>query len=176
MEIKVCKKIELKGINEIRPYWRNPRRNDETVAALKKIIPEVGFNVPISIDEEGVIIKGHARYRAACQLGMKEVPCIVSDNTEEQNRLDRVADNKISELAEWDTDVLQNEVDSIDFDFSQIGMDVGGKVEEPEEFDVEASSFAAIKRQTEDTDLVKRFNVVNAKCPKCGNPMEIRLE
>ena len=55
--IYVSKEMVLKNINEIKPYWRNPRHNDKTVEALVKVIPDVGFNVPLVIDSEGVIVK-----------------------------------------------------------------------------------------------------------------------
>ena len=80
MDIKIAKEIIVKDINDITPYWRNPRKNDKTVDALCEIIPVVGFNVPVVIDKDGVIIKGHARYRACVKLGITKVPCIVSDN------------------------------------------------------------------------------------------------
>lgn len=185
MDIKICKKIVHKSITEIKPYWRNPRKNDKTVEALKNIIPKVGFNVPLYIDNEGVIIKGHARYRAAVQLGMTEIPCIISDNSEEQNRLDRIADNKISELAEWDLSTLQSEIDSIsdmDFDFSSIGIEVDSGDIEPQFSDDAFAGFghnveSAMKEPIPQTVMPERkIDFVNAKCPKCGNPMTIRLE
>lgn len=122
--IKVYDKIEMKNIEDIKPYWRNPRLNDKTVESLKKVIPVVGFNVPLYIDSEGVIIKGHARYRASVQLGLKQLPCIVSTNSDEQNRLDRIADNKVSELAEWDIPELRYELEQIDFNLEDIGFDL----------------------------------------------------
>lgn len=124
--IKICENIEVKKIGDIKPYWRNPRKNDKTVEALCHIIPKVGFNVPILIDAEGIIIKGHARYRAAVKLGMKNVPCVVSDNDAETNTLDRIADNKISELAEWDVPELRYELEQINIpvDYPVIGFEI----------------------------------------------------
>lgn len=180
MEIKICHKIIHKSVDEVKPYWRNPRKNDKTVEALKNIIPQVGFNVPIYIDSEGIIIKGHARYRAAQQLGMKFIPCIISENDEEQNRLDRIADNKISELAEWDIPNLQNEIDTIDFDFSKIGMEV----DTPDfEETIDENSFAGFghnadineEKEPVQTESVKKIDFVNAKCPRCGSKMVIKL-
>ena len=91
-----------------------------------KIIPVVGFNQPIVVDKKGVIVKGHARYAAAIQLGMTEVPCIVTDADEESIKLDRIADNKISEFSEWVNDELLHEVDmlNVDFDLSELGLPV----------------------------------------------------
>ena len=124
--VEMVKDIVIKKTEEIKPYWRNPRRNEATVSALMEIIPKVGFNVPILIDNDNVIVKGHARYAACVRLGIKEIPCIVSKNTEEQNKLDRLADNKISELAEWDTSELRYELEqlSVDVDLKTIGFEL----------------------------------------------------
>lgn len=118
--MKVVDKIVMKRLNEIKPYFRNPRKNDKTVEMLVKVIPQVGFNVPILIDKDGVIVKGHARYKAAFKLGMEEVPCVVTDATEEQINLDRITDNKISELSEWLDEGLAHELDMIDISYKDI--------------------------------------------------------
>lgn len=124
MAIMVENKIEMRPINTVKPYVRNPRRNDKTVDLLCKIIPKVGFNVPILIDEKGVIIKGHARFKAAIKLGMTEVPCIISHADPEAIKADRIADNKISEFSEWINEELLHELDTIDvgIDMSDLGF------------------------------------------------------
>ena len=80
--IDVSKQIVMKPISEVKPYVRNPRKNEKTVKLLVDIIPKVGFNVPLVIDKKGIIVKGHARYAAAIQLGMTEVPCVITDADE----------------------------------------------------------------------------------------------
>lgn len=194
-DIKIYKDITVLPIDQIKPYWRNPRLNDKTVEALKKVIPAVGFNVPLYIDKDNVIIKGHARYRAATQLGMTELPCIISTNTDEQNRLDRVADNKVSELAEWDIGELRYELENIDFDLEAIGFDMPKddlmeSVYDQEEFndvtddDIPKALHHIIdEQQHQDSDIVKSFQgdqtapiqterkdrkVVRVTCPHCG--------
>ena len=122
--IYVSREMVIKDINEIKPYWRNPRQNDKTVKALIKIIPDVGFNVPLVLDKEGVIVKGHARYRAALKLGLKELPCVISPNDEETNRLDRLSDNKISELTEWDIPELRYELEQINYALDEVGFEL----------------------------------------------------
>ena len=126
--MEVVKNIVMKKISEVKPYVRNPRKNDKTVQLLVDIIPKVGFNVPIVIDKKSVIVKGHARFAAAIKLGMEEVPCVVTDADEETIKLDRLADNKISEFSEWINEDLMHEVDMInldfDFDFESLGLPV----------------------------------------------------
>lgn len=149
-EIKVENQIVMKRINEVKPYVRNPRKNDRTVALLMQIIPKVGFNVPIVIDENGIIVKGHARFAAAIKLGMKEVPCIITHASPEAIKADRIADNKISEFSEWVNEELMHELDSIDFDFdfSELGfpkMDID--MPSPDEFDVTHSNISDEERR-----------------------------
>lgn len=122
--MQVIDKIVMKKLNEIKPYFRNPRKNDKTVEMLVKVIPQVGFNVPILIDKDGVIVKGHARYKAAFKLGMEEVPCVVTYANEEQIKLDRITDNKISELTEWLNEGLMHEIDTLDLGFNEILSDL----------------------------------------------------
>ena len=115
--MKVADKIVMKAIREVKPYARNPRKNDKTVNLLVEVIPKVGFNVPIVIDHNGVIVKGHARYAAAIRLGMEQIPCVVTDADDETIRLDRLTDNKISEFSEWIDEDFLHEVDMLNLDF-----------------------------------------------------------
>lgn len=119
-KIDAVSKIEMRALTDIRPYFKNPRKNDKTVEMLVKVIPQVGFNVPIVIDKDGVIVKGHARYKAAFKLGMSEVPCVVTNATAEQIKLDRITDNRISELSEWAEEGLMHELDSLDVGFDEL--------------------------------------------------------
>ena len=126
--MEIVNQIVMKKISEVKPYVRKPRKNDKTVNLLVEIIPKVGFNVPLVIDRNGIIVKGHARYAAAIRLGMEEVPCVVTDADEETIKLDRLADNRISEFSEWVNDELLHELDMLnldfDFDLESLGFSV----------------------------------------------------
>ena len=115
-----------KKIGEIKPYENNPRKNDNAVDAVASSISQFGFKNPIVIDGNNVIICGHTRYKAAKKLGLDVVPCVVADDlTEEQIKAYRLADNKVAELAEWDIDLLGDELDEIfDIDMSDFGFDL----------------------------------------------------
>ena len=115
--MEIVNQIVMKKISEVKPYVRNPRKNDKTANLLVEIIPKVGFNVPLVIDRNGIIVKGHARYAAAIRLGMEEIPCVVTDADEETIKLDRLADNRISEFSEWINDELLHEIDMLNLDF-----------------------------------------------------------
>lgn len=116
--------VELK-LGEVRPYEKNPRKNDEAVKYVAESIRQFGFKVPIVIDHNGVIVAGHTRYKAAKKLKMETVPCIVADDlTEEQIKAFRLADNKVAEKAEWDFDLLADEMDDLfDFDMTLFGFE-----------------------------------------------------
>lgn len=122
--------IELKNIKQ---YEKNPRKNDEAVGPVAESIKEFGFKCPIILDKDNVIIAGHTRYKAAKRLKLKEVPCIVADDlTEEQIKAFRLADNKVGEIAEWDFDLLNMELESISFDMSSFGFNILNEEEEKE--------------------------------------------
>ena len=124
-----------KSITEITPYEKNPRKNDEAVEYVANSIKEFGFKVPIVIDKNGVIVAGHTRYKAAQKLGLENLPCIIADDlTEEQVKAFRLADNKVGEVAEWDFDLLSDELDGIfDIDMSEFGFELNLDDNEPTE-------------------------------------------
>lgn len=101
-------------IDDLIPYEKNPRKNDKAVKFVAESIKQFGFKVPIVIDKSNVVICGHTRLKAAKKLGLDEVPCIIADDlTEEQIKAFRLADNKVSEQAEWDFDLLDAEINDI---------------------------------------------------------------
>lgn len=102
------------SLAELRPYEKNPRRNDRAVDAVAKSIEQFGFKVPIVIDADNVIIAGHTRYKAAKKLGLESVPCVVAtDLSPEQVKAFRLVDNKTAELATWDFEKLGEELNSL---------------------------------------------------------------
>jgi ParB-like chromosome segregation protein Spo0J len=119
--------IEHRAIGDIRPYENNPRINDDAVAAVVASIREFGFRQPIVVDEEGVIIVGHTRYKAAQQLGLEKVPVHVAKGlTPAQVKAYRIADNQTATLAEWNYDLLPIELadlQGLDFDLDLLGFD-----------------------------------------------------
>ena len=118
-------KIIYKNVGELVPYEKNPRKNTKAVKYVANSISEFGFKVPIVIDENNVVICGHTRVLASEKLGLNEVPCIIAkDLTEEQIKAFRLADNKVSEKAEWDFDLLNEEMDEIfNFDMTDFGFE-----------------------------------------------------
>lgn len=113
-------------IGDVKPYENNPRDNDGAVEATANSIKEFGWQQPIVVDKDMVIIVGHTRYKAAKKLGMDEVPVVVAGNlSPEQVKAYRLADNKTGELADWDMGLLDDELDDImNIDMSDFGFDL----------------------------------------------------
>lgn len=114
-------KIELWDIENVHPYEKNVKIHDEEqVAKIAKSIKEFGFDQPIVVDKEGVIIKGHGRTAAAKFLGLKKVPVLVrADLTEEQVKAARLADNRVA-ISDIDTMGLQEELKELTVDLHGI--------------------------------------------------------
>jgi len=107
-------------LEQIIPYARNPRHNDEAVATVAASIAEFGWRQPIVVDEEKVILAGHTRLLAARQLGLKTVPVhIAAGLSEAQAQAFRIMDNRSGENAEWADDLLSLEIkDLLDADYN----------------------------------------------------------
>ena len=111
-------------VGEIIPYENNPRKNEQAVAAVAESIKQCGYVAPIIVDENNVILAGHTRLKAVMSLGGAQIPVIVRHGlTDEQKRKYRILDNKTSEFAEWDFDLLETELDGLDFDGFDFGFD-----------------------------------------------------
>ncbi|HEY7157263.1 MAG TPA: ParB N-terminal domain-containing protein, partial [Gemmataceae bacterium] len=118
--------VEMRPIGTIRPYENNPRLNDAAVDAVAASIRQFGFRQPIVVDEDGVIIVGHTRYKAALKLGLEEVPVHVAVGlTPTQAKAYRIADNQTATLSQWDDDKLPIELaqlQQMDFDLNLTGF------------------------------------------------------
>lgn len=146
------------NINEIIPYYNNPRNNDDAVGAVSASIEECGYMQPIIVDENMVVLAGHTRLRALKQNGTKTVEVLVnSDMSEEQKTKFRILDNKTGELSQWDFDALRQEAKGIDFSFD-FGIDA--LLDKGEEL-----------RKTKEKMKPKTTTKV-CTCPRCGTQWE----
>lgn len=177
-DIKINCDVTLIDVTKIKPYSRNPRNNDATVKYLTGIIPKIGFNVPIVVDENHVIVKGHSRYFAGIKLGMVRLPCIISTNNDEQNNIDRLSDNRASELADWDVSALRYELESSGINILDI-------------WDKEDKMFQLFQEETEvkqrevyipetveteyDKNTKKKVKYAMVKCRECGAEIYIDI-
>lgn len=138
---KAAENIEFLPITDLKPYENNARLHPkDQLEKISKSIKEFGFITPVIIDENNTILVGHGRTEAAKMAGMSAVPCRrVSDLTDEQKRAYILADNKLSDLAEWDEELLQMELDRIEcLDMSDFGFEeFEVEIEEPETHETE---------------------------------------
>lgn len=148
------------AVDKLVPYENNPRNNTEAIQYVANSIKEFGFKVPLVIDEDNIVICGHTRLLAAKQLGLKDVPCVVADDlTDEQIKAFRLADNKVGEIATWDLNKLQLELDFLDCNMEEFGFI--SAMEEPDITDF-----------LEDHES-KTKEPKTVVCPECGHAFTV---
>lgn len=128
------KELKVVKLAEILPYERNPRINDDAVDAVKESIRQCEYIAPIVVDEGMVILAGHTRVKALSELGRKQVEVLqVTGLTPTQKKKYRLLDNKTTEFADWDYDLLDEELADLDFGDFDFGFDLDIDEIEPEE-------------------------------------------
>lgn len=154
--------IKMIDISKLKPYEKNPRHNDAGVDALAESIKQFGFKVPIVIDENMVIVAGHTRLKAALKLKLKQIPCVIADDlSENQIKAYRLADNKISEMSEWDYESLFDELDKLKV--SDINMETFGF----EDLDINWDHIDEISEKNYEEPESDKL-----RCPLCGGTDE----
>ena len=114
------------GIADIKPYKNNAKEHPkEQIEQIKKSILEYGNNDPIAVDEDNVIIEGHGRYIAMCDLGFDEVEIIRLEHlTEEQKKAYRLIHNKLTMNSDFDIEMLEAELSELQIqDMQEFGFD-----------------------------------------------------
>lgn len=138
--------ITMMAVEDIRPYEKNAKKHpEEQVEHIANSIREFGWQQPLVVDKDNVLVIGHGRLLAAKKLGLEQVPVVRADQlTEQQIAALRLADNKTNE-SEWDFGILDGELDLIStLDMSNFGFDLfdeleetdGGEIEENEKLPV----------------------------------------
>lgn len=119
-------KVTDVNINLIKPYNDNPRVNEDAIEVVKKSLQEFGFQQPLVLDKNYEIIVGHTRYNASKKIGLKEIPCVIADNlNEERIKAYRIMDNKSAEFASWNYGLLTKEMTDLleaDYDLDFTGF------------------------------------------------------
>lgn len=120
-------RIEQWSVERLRPYERNPRKNDHVVNRMVESLREFGFRVPVLARSDGELIDGHLRYKAALAMGMGTVPVIPADDmSEAQIRAFRILVNRSATWADWDEELLLQELRALqlaDMDLAVTGFD-----------------------------------------------------
>ena len=150
------------------PYVNNPRNNDDAVDKVAASIKEFGFKVPIVIDKDNVVVTGHTRLLASKKLGLQEVPCVIADDlSPAQIKAFRIADNKVSEYAQWDEDMLKvelEELEEMNFDLDSVSIDFS-------DFDMALDLEDTEEGQEQEENIyTKEINIpqyeITGECPK----------
>lgn len=131
-------KIELIPINELKPYENNAKiHTPEQVAQIAASIQELGFNDPIAVDENNMIVEGHGRWMALRSLGWTEVECIRLDGmTEDQKRAYIHIHNQLTMNTGFDLDILEQELKTIEgIDMGFFGFDMDFEIDSDFDFD-----------------------------------------
>lgn len=168
-------------VDEIEPYWRNPRRiPGEAVEKVAQSLRDYGWQQPLVLDRQNVIIVGHTRYEAARSLGMTEIPCLIADLPEEKAREYRVIDNRTAELGDWDYDALVTELREFDEGllegfFPEVDLRIGDTASSR---DVSADDIAAatskVTRVTEANPAT--VHTTDVVCPGCFHTFAVRTK
>lgn len=142
-------------VSKLKLNDKNPRKNDNAVDGVAKSIEKYGFKNPLIIDKNNVVFCGNTRLKASKKLGLKEVPCIVADDlTEEQIREYALLDNKLNEIAEWDYELLSEELSVLDLDEFELGWGI-----------INQESDLNFEEDAEFKEIQKKL----CKCPVCGH-------
>lgn len=175
--------IVYKNISSLNIYENNPRFNEDAVEPVANSIKQFGFKVPIIIDSSNVIVAGHTRFKAAKQLGMDKVPCIVADDlTEEQIKAFRLADNKVSEFSSWDYEKLEEELNNI-VKNGEIEIDSLIKLGFESDLNIDDKEVEeALDDFFKDVEIEPEHNLSNKSkddekyiiCPKCGEKINLK--
>lgn len=170
--------IELKrvAIDEIVPYWRNPKDNNEqAIAKVASSIQTFGYQSPILVDRQMVIIAGHTRYKALRKLGVQEVDVIISDIGGKLAKEYRVVDNKTTEYSNWIIENVMAEYAELptalskDEFFPMLGVDGATGRDEASSTPTEpqpSQAGSGGRVELEDDDYVELI------CPNCMNGFE----
>lgn len=126
-------KLELIPISQLIEDPSNVRtHSDKNINAIKGSLKRFKQQKPIVIDKDNIIIAGNGTIRAAKDAGLTEIYCVRSELQGTDKTAFAIADNRTSELAEWDKTALGlqlSALDDLDFDLEEIGFDVGDMTE-----------------------------------------------
>lgn len=158
--------MEQVKIKDLKYYENNVRKHPESqLEKLENSIRDFGFINPLIIDENNVILVGNGRSKAAERAGLVELPCIrVTNLTEEQKRAYALVENKLTELGEWDYDIMNQELEALGIDMSRYGFEVFGQMEIIDEGELREA-----ENTNSEIDLGSFDNEqFEYECPDCG--------
>lgn len=164
--------MQYELLEKLIPYDHNPRDNTKAVDKVVSSIQEFGFQQPIVVDKNHVIIVGHTRFLAAKKLKLETVPVIIADNlTPLQVKIYRLVDNRLHEIAKWDKDLLSVELEELkalgyDVWFTDFEDDI--PPEDPTLLeDISANVFEVVATCADEADQEAIYKLMTAKGFQC---------
>lgn len=155
--------IQYLKTDSVKPYPNNPKiHSQDQIDELCYLITQFGFDQPIVVDKDKVIIKGHGRWKAAQALGMSDIPVVVAEHLKpEAVKLSRLADNDVVGL-DWDAAMLKDELEDL--------LSKGGELRMASVSEDEFTTLleASKKSSTSITDFEIKGLKTKFDCPKCG--------
>ncbi len=166
-------------LEEIKPYWRNPRRiPQEAIDAVAESVRAFGYQQPIVVDSDHVIVVGHTRHAALQQLGFESARVYVTDLPEDKVREYRLVDNRTAEFSSWDHNALVLELREFEESllsrfFPDIDLEVGTVG------DMAAVTAKQVSDAAGEVGTVNRGDPVatlttQVLCPSCAEQFEVR--
>ena len=173
-------KIEQWPIEKVTPYENNPRViGDNAVAKVRESIERYGWQQPIVVDPEGVVVVGHTRLRAAQEMGLKQVPVHVTDLPAEKIDAYRLVDNRTGEMGKWDTDALALELrefgdDLVETYFPNVDLEISSIEDTHKEFSEEDLASAVKSVASVTPASVMNTHLTKVECPACAREFQVR--
>ena len=167
------------SLDDIKPYWRNPRRiTEEAIASVAESIKRYGYQQPIVVDKDHVIVVGHTRHQALQRLGYTEVPVYVTQMNEKQVKEYRLIDNRTGEMTSWDYGALvlelrEFEVDLLGQFFPDVDLEIGQVTGAVTQQNVD-DAIANVAKVTEANPATVHTTTV--VCPSCFHEFEVRTK
>ena len=158
-------------IDEIVPYWRNPRDNNENaIIAVAKSIEKFGYQAPILVDSKMTIIAGHTRYKALRRLRTEYVEVVVSDMSQKQAKEYRIVDNRTNEYSNWIIDNVLAEYEEIKA--PDLLDDLFPTIRGKEEIGEQEEKYISPREQAK-TLTIEDNDYIEIICPNCFNGFEM---
>ena len=176
--------IKLVKLTDLKPYWRNPRNNKDAVEKVKQSIQDFGYNQPIAVDKDNVIIAGHTRFKALQELGWTDdIEVVEVDLDTKQAKQYRIIDNKTNEFASWNDDLRLElrELEDLPYmqqffieDIQLVVDDVAGQnFQETQQGEINDAQGEADNKFKNLADEYKN-STKSAMCPSCGHEFDIK--
>jgi hypothetical protein len=165
-------------IGDLTPYFRNPRTiSPEAIAAVRESIERYGYQQPIVVDAENVIVVGHTRFYAMKEMGVTDVQVYVTRLPEDKVREYRVIDNRTGEMSVWDHSALVMELREFDEALlTKFFPDVDLEVSALTDAMVSADDIEKATKKVLSVKEAPNVLTTTVECPACFHTFDVRTD